>query len=510
MFRKSNEFKRIIHIVNVDGNCSCIKVRGQLNITNHRAVLQALLFHSRQFSTATISDEHDGSWQSWSLDKTGTIDTSGLTFYGENDAEQQEIRETLNIPVPDEVLQVHGYAPPTKAEGTVCLTYENINGINNRMCNNEKLERMREIHNKMEVDIVAYSKNQLNMKNKNNCNRFNQLFKGGEAVVHSVIAHNVHENFGKVQQGGTSLIMFGPLIDQLDFNKNGKDDKGLGRWSVMTVQGDGAWTRIVCGYNPCGNSKLNSSMTYQQHRRYFVTLQKDLSCPRVRFRQDLVKVLKKWREEGDRLIVCMDANEDINKISIGRTLTDREGLNMVEAVGEFTGKKIGPTFFRGSKPINGIWTTTDVIVTHACVMPAGFGVGYHCLFVIDMQAASLIGEEPLKVQRFTSRQLNTKVSSGATRNYLAPLEANLAQHRLIQRMGELHETCCSKKMLRWGVNKLDWESMALMTNAEKRCRKIKSGRIPFSPEAALWIRRTQVFRSILPYHKGRIKNQGNL
>jgi hypothetical protein len=112
-----------------------------MNIANHRAVLQALLFCSRRFSMATISDEHDGSRQSWSLDKTGTIDTSGLTFYGENDAEQQEIRETLNIPVPDEVLQVHGYAPPTKAKETVCLIYENLNRINNRMCNNEKIRK---------------------------------------------------------------------------------------------------------------------------------------------------------------------------------------------------------------------------------------------------------------------------------------------------------------------------------------------------------------------------------
>jgi hypothetical protein len=180
-------------MVDVDGNLSQVKARGQMNITNHRAVLQALLLHSRRFSTATTSDEHDhGSRYSWPLDETGTIDTSGLTYYSENDAEQQEIRETLNIPVPDEVLQVHGYAPPTKLEGTVRLIYENVNGISNKMSNNEKLERMREIHDKLEVDIAAYSKHQLNMKDKKNCNGFNQLFKGGEAVVQSVVAHNVH------------------------------------------------------------------------------------------------------------------------------------------------------------------------------------------------------------------------------------------------------------------------------------------------------------------------------
>jgi hypothetical protein len=46
----------------------------------------------------------------------------------------------------------------------------------------------------------------------------------------------------------------------------------------------------------------------------------------MRFRQDLVKALKQWRQEGDRLIMCMDANKDINKKSIGKTLTDRDGL----------------------------------------------------------------------------------------------------------------------------------------------------------------------------------------
>jgi hypothetical protein len=46
MFRKSYEFKRIIYIVAVDGNPSRIKVREQMNITNHSAVLQALSFCS--------------------------------------------------------------------------------------------------------------------------------------------------------------------------------------------------------------------------------------------------------------------------------------------------------------------------------------------------------------------------------------------------------------------------------------------------------------------------------
>jgi hypothetical protein len=49
-----------------------------------------------------------------------------------------------------------------------------------------------------------------------------------------------------------------------------------------------------------------------------------------------------------------------------------------------------------------------------------------------------------------------------------------------------------------------------MRHAEKVCRKLRCCRIPFSPEAALWIQRVQIYYSLLNYHKGKIKNRGNL
>ena len=162
--------------------------------------------------------------------------------------------------------------------------------------------------------------------------------------MQSVVAHNVHENIGRTQQGGTSLLLFGHLTEQLDHDESGKDDTGLGRWSVMTLKGVGVRTRIVCGYNPCGSSKLNSGTTYQQHRRFWVTQRKDLTCPRKRFHDDLVAQLTKWREEGDQLVVCLDANEDIYKKSLGKSLTKSNGLRMSEVVGDFMGKKSAQPF----------------------------------------------------------------------------------------------------------------------------------------------------------------------
>ena len=47
---------------------------------------------------------------------------------------------------------------------------------------------------------------------------------------------------------------------------------------------------------------------------------------------------------------------------------------MKEVIRDFTGAELGPTYFRGSKPIDGIWATPDVQISNACVMPAGYGI----------------------------------------------------------------------------------------------------------------------------------------
>jgi hypothetical protein len=72
-------------------------------------------------------------------------------------------------------------------------------------------------------------------------------------------------------------------------------------------------------------------------------------------------------------------------------------------------------------------------------------------------------------------------------------------------MGEYSAAEQARKVLA-----IDEEGKAYMRHAEKICRKIKLCRIPFSPEALIWIRQVQVYYSLLRYHKGRVKNRGNL
>ena len=82
-----------------------------------------------------------------------------------------------------------------------------------------------------------------------------------------MVANIVHKTLGRVQEGGTSMLLFGSLIQQFAVDHSRKDNTGLGRWRYMTLFGsEGIKTRVVCGYNPCYIKNKESNTSYQQHR----------------------------------------------------------------------------------------------------------------------------------------------------------------------------------------------------------------------------------------------------
>ena len=505
-----------IELVDVTGARTLVEGEGRLTGIRHTSILSTLTQRANRYkSNTTLNGEQQ--LNNLNLDDTRTTSIPPTLDHGAVRRRQEELTRTrvlearqVNTLNTDETLTTHGSPPASKQEGVFRLLYENAHGIDCRQLDGYKVSKARALHDSLEADAVAYNEHRLNLRHPENHIGFNQLFHGGETEIRSIAAHNVHENVERKQEGGTALLLFGPLIQQLDITDSGKDETGLGRWVVMTLQGtQGFRTRIVCGYNPCGNNRLDSGTVYAQHSRFFRTHQGSLVCPRVKFREDLTALLAKWREEGDRLIVCLDANEDIYKKSIGKALTDSSGLNMREVVGEFTGKKIGATFCRGTKPIDGVWATRDLQIASACIMPAGYGIGDHRLFVVDILTSTMVGHQPTRVARPCARRLNTKIP-GALTKYNERLESLVLEHRIIERMGAAHETSTSNEEVRSKMDAIDSELGNYMASSENTCRKIKSGRIPFSPEAQKWIRRRQVYQSLLSYVIKGTGNRGNL
>jgi hypothetical protein len=304
--------------------------------------------------------------------------------------------------------------------------------------------------------------------------------------------------------------MFGQMTEYIDMPGSEKDITGLGRWTTMLLKGDGVQTWIVCGYNPCMNKKTDSSTSYQQQQCFLIMHKQDhMTCPHTKFREDMLHLLNTWQEVGDCIIVCLDANKDIYKKEIGKALTDEGGLGMKEVVSTYTGKNIGPTFFQGKLPVDGIWATPNVIISNVCVMPAGYGIGDHHLFVIDIHTSLLIGTGPPRVQRAASRRLKTHLPH-VTAKYSKNLEENIRRHCLIEKLGEAHNQGTSKEDTKQRINIVNEEGKKYMTHAERYSRKLKSGRICFSPESVIWIKCKQIYHSLVEYKLDQNKNQGNL
>jgi hypothetical protein len=192
----------------------------------------------------------------------------------------------------------------------------------------------------------------------------------------------------------------------------------------------------------------------------------------------------------------MTTNKNINQNSLRKALTNMDGLHMKEVVGTFTGKQIGATYFQGQSPIDRVWATLDVMITGACVMPAGFGIGNQCLFVIDMLTVSIVGLQPQRIVGPKARRPNSKIP-GTALAYRERLKSLLLKHRIIEQLGRAHKESFGNVEVEVRIDVINQEGGQYMMSAKKKCWKIKLGWISFSPDAVVWIRRCQSYCSIL-------------
>jgi hypothetical protein len=286
--------------------------------------------------------------------------------------DQQEITELLKDK--EALLEVIGTPPGTKGEGITRILYENVNGLPARLCRNPKLDKCKTIINDLAADMYCFNEHKNNYKHKENRRHgVAQLFDGGETLVKGIVASNQHETVDRflsrrLQEGGTGMVAFGETASLMNHQNSGHDATGLARWTYMELKGtDEHSTMVLIGYVPCKNNRSTTSTTYQQQRRYFLLANQSNVCPRQRFLEDLLSLLQSWKTSGKRIVVMLDANEDIYRGMIGRTLTKSNGLDLVETVGHASHAKLTATHFRGSRPIDAVWTSRDLEISNAAL-----------------------------------------------------------------------------------------------------------------------------------------------
>ena len=139
-----------------------------MNITSPQAVILALEDRANRFmNKGKLSNLEDRLFSS-ALDETGAVDVTlcvddgvGVLWGDEREQlvliQQQEINNLREYGITEDVQRIHGILPASKGEGIIRLLYENANGINNRISNNDKVDKAKEMIDELEADVVAFN-----------------------------------------------------------------------------------------------------------------------------------------------------------------------------------------------------------------------------------------------------------------------------------------------------------------------------------------------------------------
>jgi hypothetical protein len=200
--------------------------------------------------------------------------------------------------------------------------------------------------------------------------------------------------------------------------ETGVDERGLGRYAWTKFEGwYGHAARILSIYVPCRTIRASGDLTVMnQHRRHFDKEQVS-GCLRDILLDDVRSLLQEWRLQGERLIVFIDANENITNGPFNSMLTHHD-LGLREAV---TFQHPDPrwrntgTYCKGHStgrfPIDGVYVTPDLPVETATWLQFLPALGDHRFAVLDVRAQALVGENPLTIIRPPARRLSSAISS---------------------------------------------------------------------------------------------------
>ncbi len=139
-------------------------------------------------------------------------------------SEQQDQRRNESAAIKSQHLAtlstIQGVYPSSKAEGICRLIYENVNGLTPCLDKNNKLMKLCNMIEDMQVDIVGICEHRINFAHKDVLSGPRQLFQR-KATMQATAGHNVHENIGRIQELGWQLPDFVTIKMTVIYRKKG-------------------------------------------------------------------------------------------------------------------------------------------------------------------------------------------------------------------------------------------------------------------------------------------------
>lgn len=227
------------------------------------------------------------------------------------------------------------------------------------------------------------------------------------------------------------------------------------------------------------------------------------------FSANLTNHLKRWRAQGDQIILIMDANEHILRSPLACRLHS-DDIELSDISHHFWETGTEPhTYIDGSQPIDGIFTTPNLDVSNFVALSFHESVGDHRTLIVEILTASFIGKYQGNIVRPTSRRLTMRQPRSVDA-YNDEIDRQFRRHNIPTRIESLcREVLSSPKPLPHEIEKkcsnLHVQINQIRLRAERGCRKLLKPALEFSPPIQFWYDRAHAYKALIHFKTGKGK-----
>ena len=354
----------------------------------------------------------------------------------------------------------------------------NINGLQHEQWK-AKNERIKQFLKKYDFDIIGLQEVNLNWDKIGPVDQWDERtigwWKGGNSTIK---AYNQQDVISKPSQPGGCMVT---SVNKAKTKvvEHARDFRKLGRWAWTRYRGKNNKTlRVVSAYRPGSNAGAHT--VYSQQRSYFDILGNDRQPKDIMLEELRVEIVK-WQDEGDLIVVMIDANEHVDKEHMKQSF---ETLGLREAIIEQHKEDKGyqATYNRGREPIDGIFVSEQLQIEAAGYLPFGDSPSDHRALWIRINEADAFGYAMEKLEQPQARRL-TLEDPRVVRRWIEVYKAYLMDNRVIQRAFNLQVSIDNGK---WNKSlEQEYEILRRLRKkgiklADSKCRKLNMGEVPWS------------------------------
>lgn len=371
-----------------------------------------------------------------------------------------------------------------KQEKTLRFMFSNINGIPNAA--HPKNQALFQAIKLYQADVVGLTETNRCWHLAEHRDRWREVTRPWWEHSNNVLAYNTKDiNSRLFQPGGTLIQCINKPAHRV--LETGIDPSGLGRWCWTRFRGKHNVTlRVICAYRPCRPSSAGPNTAYSQQLRYFDTQPGENYdvCPRVAILEDLTEAINMWRDkEKDQIILMMDCNQNVQSPEIKEWSSN---LNLREVMIETHPGPLPPTYHRGRLPIDGIFVSASIEIQACGYLPFGEIPSDHRALWLDISYDNAFGFNPPKVTTSAARALKTNNPS-VRKKWIAAYEEYLRKQKAHQKIFTLEQKILDQGNTMTEEDKRSYNQIIKLRYtgiqyADKNCRKIFRGGVPFSDE----------------------------